>query len=107
MGFLFAFVTAVVLLTILACLLADKLFAKASTRRLTLCCGLIIPSLLLLLYPISLIWIQMAPSSKDSIDVDGMTMLVIAGAIAFYTFVSIVIGLPISAATFTFLRKKT
>lgn len=107
MGFLLSFVVAVVLFTILACVLADKLFAEASTRRLTLCCGLIIPSLLVLLYPIAPIWVWLTPSSKNSIDVDGMTMLVIGGAITFYTFVSILIGLPISAATFTFLRKKT
>jgi hypothetical protein len=107
MGTLFFVAAAMAISTILICLLADWLFPRVSSQRFALICGLIIPGVLLLLYPVAMLWIGMTAHPDAWLDVHGMTLVVISGLIAFSCFVGLVTGMPVAAMNLNFLRKKT
>lgn len=85
---------------------ADWRWPAASAQRLGLICGLTLPVLILMAYPLALLWIWATPSNASGADVDGMTLIVIGMFLAFALLASLLVGLPVACLTLAFLRKK-
>lgn len=67
--------------------------------------GLLVPSVLLMLYPLSLLWIWSHPSKPEVFDADGMTIIVIGMMVGGGMAISAFVGIPVSYLTLRYLRK--
>ncbi|MDR2857363.1 MAG: hypothetical protein LBV50_05900 [Novosphingobium sp.] len=107
MGFL-PFFVAVVLVTAICCLVADRWWPAASRNRLALICGLAVPSGVLALYPIVLIWVFSPVDGSGGIsDAGAMAFLGIGVIFGVAALSSLLVGFPVAHLVLWYLRKNT
>lgn len=94
-----------IVVAMLTAVAADWRWPNASCRRLAILSGLLGPELILLAYPLILIWLWMFPTGNGESDVEGMLIIVLGMMISIGVVCSSVFGIPAAYFTIRFLRR--
>lgn len=94
-----------IVVAILTAVAADWRWPNAPWRRLAILSGLLGPGVILLAYPLTLLWLWTFSTGNREADVDGMLIIVIGMMISIGVVCSSVFGIPAAYLTIRFLRR--